>query len=405
MRISPDELNFISPQAWQDIHFTYGRYSFQKDLVAFPGVENIVTAPDADHKRFRRLLNHAFSDRALREQESILQLHIHKLLRNFAEVVATAPSANEKAGRQQGKVNLTDHMMFVVFDIISDLSFGSSFACLDTSTFHPWPALMMDTLARVAYLSCIARFPLPSPIASLAAPFLTKLIPEASEAAWARHQAWSHEQVDKRLNAETERADFLTYITRHNEDPEAGGMSRAEIHANAATFLQAGAETTAALVTAAVYFLLRNPSCYQRVVGEVRAAFTTEEEIEISAIIDRLPFLQAVIDETFRLYPPAIVGQPRRVPRGGKEVAGHFVSEGTSVQMHLYAIGHSSMNFCDPEVFAPKRWLKTKDGEDSAGNLKWANDKLEVVQPFSVGSRNCIGKKSVFCLSSDHHWD
>ena len=395
MRISPDELNFISPQAWQDIHFTYGRYTFQKDLIIFSGVNNIVTAPDADHRRFRRLLNHAFSDKALREQESILQLHIHKLLRNFSEVVATTTpsSANEKAGGQQGKVNLTDNIMFVVFDIISDLSFGQSFACLDTSTFHPWPAQMMDTLALIPYLSCIARFPLPSPIASLAAPLLTKLVPEASRAASARHKAWSHEQVEKRLNTETERADFLTYITRHNEDPKEGGMSRAEIHANASTFLQAGAETTAALATAAVYFLLCNPNCYQRVVGEVRAAFATDEEIDISAIIDRLPLLQAVIDESFRLYPPAIVGQPRRVPSGGREIAGHFVSEGTSVQMHSYAIGHSSMNFCDPESFAPERWLKTKDGEEPSESLKWASDKLEAVQPFSVGSRNCIGKK------------
>ena len=407
VRISPDEINFVTPQAWQDIHFTYGRYTFQKDLVVFSGVDNIVVAPDADHRRLRRLLSHAFSDKALREQESILQLHVHKLLRNFSEVIpkAAPSSIDEKAEEQKGKVNLTNNIMFVVFDIISDLAFGQSFACLDTSTFHPWPAQMMDTLARVPYLSCIARFPLPSPIATLAAPLLMKLVPEASKAAHTRHRAWTHEQVEKRLNTETERADFLTYITRQNEDPEEGGMSHAEIHANAAAFLQAGAETTAALVTAVLYFLICNPTYYQRVVGEVRAAFATEEEIDISAIIDRLPLLQAVIDETFRLYPPAIAGQPRIVPSGGREVAGHFVSEGTSVQMHSYAIGHSSMNFCEPEIFAPERWLKTKDGPDLVGSLKWASDKLEAVQPFSVGSRNCLGKKQVSCPGSHHHWD
>lgn len=50
-------------------------------------------------------------------------------------------------------------------------------------------------------------------------------------------------------------------------------------------------------------------------------------------------------------------------------------------------IFHSSRNFTDPLKFIPERWL---DGPDSK---RFAKDRVQAFQPFSVGPRNCIGKK------------
>lgn len=47
---------------------------------------------------------------------------------------------------------------------------------------------------------------------------------------------------------------------------------------------------------------------------------------------------------------------------------------------------HNPKFFKDAEVFVPERWL---------GDPKYADDKRVAVQPFSVGPRNCIGKKCV----------
>ena len=56
----------------------------------------------------------------------------------------------------------------------------------------------------------------------------------------------------------------------------------------------------------------------------------------------------------------------------------------TGIQLNQYAAYHSHQNFFDPSAFVPERWL---------GDPRFALDKKDVLQPFSVGARNCIGKK------------
>lgn len=59
--------------------------------------------------------------------------------------------------------------------------------------------------------------------------------------------------------------------------------------------------------------------------------------------------------------------------------------EQTVVACHHYASYHSSSNFAWPDSFIPERWL----GNDP----RFTNDKKDVLQPFSLGPRNCLGKK------------
>ena len=87
------------------------------------------------------------------------------------------------------------------------------------------------------------------------------------------------------------------------------------------------------------------------------------------------------------MYPPALQGQPRIIPAGGGEIAGYHVPAGTGVQLNQYPANHSPKNFADPEKFVPERWLEGKREE------RFEADQREVLQPFSVGARNCIGKK------------
>jgi cytochrome P450 len=54
----------------------------------------------------------------------------------------------------------------------------------------------------------------------------------------------------------------------------------------------------------------------------------------------------------------------------------------------MLSANHSPSNFTDPAKFVPERWL-----DDTSEYERYANDRREVFQPFSVGPRNCIGKK------------
>ena len=59
VRIAPDELSFIASSAWKDIYGVRpGQANFPKDRNVFFEVNSMITANDADHSRYRRLLSH-----------------------------------------------------------------------------------------------------------------------------------------------------------------------------------------------------------------------------------------------------------------------------------------------------------------------------------------------------------
>ena len=92
----------------------------------------------------------------------------------------------------------------------------------------------------------------------------------------------------------------------------------------------------------------------------------------------------ACLREALRRYPPVAGPLPRLVPKGGAHIAGHFVPEGTTVGVAQWLMNHTERNFSDPFGFKPERFLSPEEFPD---------DKLDAVQPFSIGPRDCIGKK------------
>lgn len=98
VRVSPTELSYREAQAWKDIygHQTRGKKSFPKDsrfyAPAVNGAPSILTADDPTHTRHRRILAHAFSDKALKEQEPLLKKWSDMLVNKLKENVEKSPS-------------------------------------------------------------------------------------------------------------------------------------------------------------------------------------------------------------------------------------------------------------------------------------------------------------------------
>ncbi|CAI7629697.1 unnamed protein product [Penicillium glandicola] len=96
---------------------------------------------------------------------------------------------------------------------------------------------------------------------------------------------------------------------------------------------------------------------------------------------DKLPYLDAVIKETLRLYAPLPASEPRSLPVD-TTIDGYLVPAGTVVSMSPYTLHRNPEVFPDPLVFKPERWL----GEcgDLVEMKKW-------FWAFSSGGRMCIG--------------
>ncbi|KAI9839536.1 MAG: hypothetical protein M1819_002162 [Sarea resinae] len=375
VRIGPDELSFINPTAWKDIYgHRQGHLSFQKDPMLYNtdtrGARALLSAFDADHTRMRRLLSHAFSEKALKEQEPVLQ--------SYADLMIDGLHKQVK-GAARGRVDIVKWYNWTTFDVIGDLSFGEPFNCLKDSKYHPWVSLVFDSVKSGVMINATKRFP--KMLAKYIRPFF---VSRSMYQKRLDHDNFSRDKVDRRMAMQTDRKDFLAYILRHNDEK---GMKREEIYANAALLILAGSETTATLLSGVTYHLLKNPETLKTLVAEIRGAFTSDEDIHLAAL-NELKYLRAVLQEGLRMYPPVPGSMTRRVPPQGDSVCGLWVPGNTAVSVPQYACFHSDSNFHAADSFMPERWLPSSSDADSV----FAGDSKTALQPFSVGPRNCIGK-------------
>ena len=106
-------------------------------------------------------------------------------------------------------------------------------------------------------------------------------------------------------------------------------MTPAEIESTSGILVLGGSETSATLLSGAVYYLLKYPHLMQKLVDEIRGEFKQEEDINI-VTVSKLTYLQAVIKEALRIFPPVTSGSPRVVDGSGKAIEGVMVPAGVS---------------------------------------------------------------------------
>jgi len=102
-------------------------------------------------------------------------------------------------------------------------------------------------------------------------------------------------------------------------------MTRQEIINTSRVLLTAGSET-ATLLSGATYYLLQNPAVLHRVQSEVREAFKSVDDITLRSVSTPglLPYLEAVLHESFRCYPSIPATLPRITGPEGALIDGNF---------------------------------------------------------------------------------
>ncbi|KAI9665460.1 MAG: hypothetical protein M1831_001602 [Alyxoria varia] len=376
VRIAPTEISYITASAWKEI---YGHRSVEMPKVMdgrggiLPspnGVHTILTAPRGDHSRIRRNVSHAFSAKALQEQESYVQTYVDLLLKGIKDESAD--------GTPQNMLNWYN---FTTFDVIGDLAFGEPFGCLEDNQYHSWITSIFRGIQSNPWLQFGIHYRLSKAI-------MTLLIPKELVQARLRNYKIAGEKMDRRLANPEDRKDFTSYMVKHNDEK---GLSTAELRAMATTLIIAGSETSATLLTGVTYHMLKRPSVYERLTKEIRDKFSKEEDITFVST-GELTYLAAVLEEGLRIYPPVPVVLPRVVPEGGEEIEGKYVPGGTAVGVPQYATYHSTANFHLPEEFHPERFLPESEG----GSKEFANDNKDAFQPFSFGPRACLGRNLAY---------
>jgi cytochrome P450 len=191
-----------------------------------------------------------------------------------------------------------------------------------------------------------------------------------------RPQRGAHRKTD----ADQQAADYETRgavlpLLVHGRDGDGSGLSDQEIRDQAITMIAAGYETTSAAMGWAVYLLGAHRDWQRRARDEASAVLAGRAPTP--ADLPRLPLLRAIVNETLRLYPPAMISA--RYAVADFEHDGRRIRPGDLVIFSPYATHRDPSLYDAPLRFDPQRWL---DGPRPAPSE---------FLPFGGGKHRCLG--------------
>ncbi|EAA63243.1 hypothetical protein AN3275.2 [Aspergillus nidulans FGSC A4] len=231
-------------------------------------------------------------------------------------------------GNSKDGVDMTMWTNLLTFDIIGEL------------------AVVLESMGQAGLSDFLKRFPIIGRVFLKLNPrWLNKLMDGAI-----KHQTYTIDLVKRRIQQKTNRKDFMSYLLLERNSSQ---ISDIQLAAHASDFVAtlkedhsiAGSETTATCLATVIYYVGRNPRILKTLQEEVRSAFRNYEEINGQST-SSLKYLHATIVSTNPL-----------------------------------AASMDPANFDTPWAFCPERWIRLSE-----------KDQLEASQPFSMGSRSCLGR-------------
>ncbi|XP_065061538.1 cholesterol 24-hydroxylase-like isoform X2 [Rhopilema esculentum] len=146
------------------------------------------------------------------------------------------------------------------------------------------------------------------------------------------------------------------------------------------TFIIAGQDTTASLLSFLLFSLLENPSVMKRLKDEIDIVLHDNKDVTFEDL-GKMKFMGQCIKETLRLYPPA--ASFNRVTPCIDKYGDYEIPKGTMTSIFLFSMHRDPRYWPKPEIFDPDRW--ERDSADNPGITS-------AFMPFSSGPRNCIGR-------------
>ncbi|OAE25045.1 hypothetical protein AXG93_1939s1020 [Marchantia polymorpha subsp. ruderalis] len=185
--------------------------------------------------------------------------------------------------------------------------------------------------------------------------------------------------IDNRLKEKTksmsyEEEDFLDVLLTTS------GFTRDQVKYLILDIVAAGTDTTSGTIVWGMTELLRHPNIMERLQSELDDVIGKERMVE-EADLRNLEYLQAVVKETLRLHPPAMLGVPHSSTEATK-VAGYDIPANTWVIVNIHAISTDPKVWENPLKFDPSRFLNSR--------IDVRGQHYEVL-PFSSGRRLCPG--------------
>ncbi|CZR58187.1 uncharacterized protein PAC_08078 [Phialocephala subalpina] len=363
VRVSPDEVSVGDYKYYREI---YSQKASIKDEAFYAsgtflvGHENIFSMRDkTQHSSRRKMQSTSYSQQAILESGSLVGDKADILVRRMKAAALTDPL---------GQVNAYHLCGLFSFEVICKIGFAKDFGGnVDGESSKLLKS--MDESAKVLPLTVIFPF--------LKTWGIGKYIPGFVGSVFGSFEYWKLKtrEIVQTFTEESPEGFIFSPLVTIVDQSLGRRLTEDERVEEALGLMFAGSGTTSSTLTYLLFALsLPESQEYQRRLrDEVREAPDNYQDIK------DLPFLNAVIKETMRLYPTIISTLPR-VLTTELLVSNYVLPQGTRIGMQNYVHHRDPAVFPKPDKFLPDRWMDATKEMEAA------------LTPFSLGPRNCIGQ-------------
>ncbi|KAK3339848.1 cytochrome P450 [Lasiosphaeria hispida] len=307
-----------------------------------------------------------------------------------SQIAALAALIRGKYLSTPGKLRpaeLTSLMRYLTLDTITRLGYGKSFGHLDEGVDVTGYVGFLD--ASLKFLGLILEMPL-----------LRKMVFSRSVLSWfaprptdkrgpGRVIGMIHGLVSERFQQDIKDRTWNDMVGGFIRN----GLTQPEVEGEANLQILAGSETTSTALAATLIYLATTPHAYAGLKRQIRDAIdgglvAADRPITFEQA-QKLPYLQAVVWEGFRIRAPVNYGHYKSVPPVGDTIQGVFLPGGTTIGHNSLALTRNASVFGqDVEIFRPERFLEPEcDAEKRAYRVR----SLDII--FGGGRWTCSGKQ------------
>jgi cytochrome P450 len=381
VRITPNEVSLSNPENYEAIYYVRSRYTKDPRFYDAFGMEyaSFTSCPNELHRLRRGPLNKFFSRAAVLSLQNIVQEKADKL----CDLI----TRNSKAGEM---LDIHHGCRALSVDVITQYMFNKSYALLDAPDLGTNFFELVRGIGPALWV--FQQWPEMSIMNRLPQWMLKKMSPPLAHILDLQEQAKQQILATKadldagRVSKDTCKTIFHELLT---PNPEEGWVPPTPDQIKYETYgiLAAAADTTGNGLTTGVYEVIKNPNIYAKLTAELENAFPDLSAKMELAVLERLPYLSGVVNESLRLSFGVISRLPRIVPEGGAQFEGYIIPAGSTVSMSSWVLHRNEDYFPLAHEFIPERWALTSDKQKM-----W-----KAFVPFGKGSRMCVGMPLALC--------
>ncbi len=300
-----------------------------------------------------------------KRQRKLAQPAFHmKRVQNYAETMISLTQKHVANWHDGATIPFNVAMMRLTLDIVTKTLFGADIGEQADAVAKAMPIALHTMTARInAPMAAPQWMPTPNNVKQRrAVDILDKVLTSI---------------IEERRKSKEDTGDLLSMLMLAVDEDDGGAMNDRQLRDEVMTIFIAGHETTANALTWTFYLLSQNPAAEAKVLEEVDRVLAGRAPTFTD--VRNLPYLDQVIKEAMRLYPPA-TGITRQ-PLEDVEIGGYTIPAGSLLLVSSWTMHRDPVFFANPEKFDPERFSP----ENEAKIHKHA------YLPFGGGPRVCIG--------------